>query len=346
MTVTKTPILANWDLREARAVISNASKVVVLDWDHTLVASVPVSLIERENVDTLTEREGFLGVVQWDLNGRPSKQALFLRPHSDELVRICQMLGYKLVLWSQGVHKYMLDCLKHLEFADQLDLVIPRHPSGALHPKDLWLLQPDLTKVVTVDDSIDNSVFNPFNAIEIRPWRYDNTKDVELTYVPALIRYRFLALERVSPRYLSQLRESILKQTAWGLLQQAIDFISIELKQHWQTASEKSKSSTRKRKDQSQPGVSGSLQARLERKLHDLQDITLLTMMIYDLSTLIQVAEVYNRGLNIYVQQTERAEDPELLAAQIQEAETERNKAVMIMKNIFERLAEEEIHII
>jgi hypothetical protein len=333
------PVLIDWDHRAARRALRDTSKVVVVDWDHTLVEAVPMAPIGQKAPSN--KDEGFLATVRYGLNGEPTEHALFLRPHAIDLIEACKSVGYKLVLWSQGVPEYVSDCLRHFEASNQFDLIIPRHPSSVVQPKDLWIIRPNLTSIVSVDDSLSNSVLNPFNAIEIERWGHTHTSDTQLNYIPALLQHRFLALEDLSPESLAQLRELALRQIAQASLQKIFGFIANGVKQRWEIAGEQDKAL----EIQSDVGVSSRLQNSLEETIQSIQDIMILTLVTFDLNTLIEVMTAQWNHRNAHLQNRYRATDQRPAEQRLQEIDDGIRNTLKTLKKIFEQLIQKTIQI-
>ena len=133
------------------------------------------------------------------------------------------------------------------------------------------------------------------------------------------------------------------QQAAWQILQQAFSLVANELKQRWQLAREKEKPSGTTQNEEIQPNVSESLQNTIKSELENMQDTTKLKMMTDNLDTAIKMAERYNHRRNKYRQQLPLAVDPVPIEIQIEEAESERDKAIAEMKSIFEEIAKQEV---
>jgi hypothetical protein len=181
-------------------------QTVVLDWDGTLAYShQPTSL----NDDKLPGRSP-TAVLGIDRNGLPGTTHLFLRPHSGKLLaQLAQR--YDLVLWSYGVTDYIAQCLQATGLGERFERIITRE----LMPvpiKDLAALQPDLTKIVIVDDSNDSfGLLNPVNCIDVPSWDPTIGDDRVLPAVVKLVELHFgRVLRHYSNEKLHELRQQVL----------------------------------------------------------------------------------------------------------------------------------------
>jgi hypothetical protein len=132
------------------------------------------------------------------------------------------------------------------------------------------------------------------------------------------------------------------QQIAMQILKEAFSFIADELKQRWKSKREKSQSETPS-KDEADLGISESLQSTLVKQLESLHDESQLKMLSDNLKTAMLMAEKYNKRWNKYRGQLPSAIDTVAIEMQIDEAESNREKAVKEIKTILEKLSKEEI---
>ena len=133
------------------------------------------------------------------------------------------------------------------------------------------------------------------------------------------------------------------QQIAWTILQQAFSFITDELKQRWKLAREK------KEADENQKEQNGNVSQQIQDKLHlqlkASQNETLLRSLIDDLKTSLRMAEDYNRIRNKYRQQLPSTMDSARIEILIEDNESKRDQAIKEIKEIFEKIIQEEIEI-
>jgi len=132
------------------------------------------------------------------------------------------------------------------------------------------------------------------------------------------------------------------QQIAMQILKEAFSFIADELKQRWKSKREKLQKEALS-PDKTNLGISEPLQSVLVKQLENLHDESQLKMLTDNLKTAMLMAEKYNKRWNKYREQLPSAIDAVAIEMQIDEAESNREKAVKEIKTILEMLSKEEI---
>jgi DNA-binding NarL/FixJ family response regulator len=132
------------------------------------------------------------------------------------------------------------------------------------------------------------------------------------------------------------------QQIAMQILKEAFSFIADELKQRWKSKGEKPQNEMSVN-NETNLGISESLQSALIKQVENLQDESHLKMINENLKTAIMMAEKYNKRWNKYRQQLPSAIDTAAIEIQIDEAENNREKAIKEIKAVLEKLSNEEI---
>jgi hypothetical protein len=131
------------------------------------------------------------------------------------------------------------------------------------------------------------------------------------------------------------------EQAAWTVLLEAFKLIGGELKQRWEFARKK-EDEQEANEQQYEPGVAEDLANAIKSNLNLVEE-SQLRMLTNDLETAIKLAQGFNKKRNLYREQLPNAIDIVPIRIQIDEAEGERDKAVVEIKEILEKMAGENI---
>lgn len=181
-------------LPTVRSSLRQTARIVVVDWDGTLVYSCSLANCAEKGIISSFDP------VNVDRNGGPGPVALFLRPGAYEFLgKLSQ--DYLIGLWSFGVYEYVTECLQCMALSKMFSFVKTR-VDMRIPFKDLYMINGDLSRVLIVDDDCESFGFlNPGNCIPIAAWTPFSDQDnvaggEEFDLVLRMIPVRFQEIEK------------------------------------------------------------------------------------------------------------------------------------------------------
>ncbi|KAF2663895.1 hypothetical protein BT63DRAFT_418783 [Microthyrium microscopicum] len=165
-------------------------KTLVLDLDETLIHSHSKGGRFAQGHMVEVKMQHAVGVGGTYIGPQiPILYYVHKRPHCDEFLRKVSK-WYNLVIFTASVQEYADPVIDWLEleksyFSARYYRQHCTHKNGA-YVKDLVLIEPDLSKVMIVDNSPVSYVFHEDNAVPIEGWISDPTDNDLLNLIPIL----------------------------------------------------------------------------------------------------------------------------------------------------------------
>ncbi len=166
-------------------------KTLILDLDETLIHS----LLQESRIQ-IGASQSQMRMIEVKLDNNSSRiYHVYKRPYCDEFLKQVSQ-WYNLVIFTASLKQYADPIIDWLEgegtqftkrlYRNDCNLISYLSPRNKNYVKDISTVEPDLSKVIIVDDSLKTCTMNKDNSIRIKGWFNDHTDSELLNLIPIL----------------------------------------------------------------------------------------------------------------------------------------------------------------